>query len=395
MKLFKHLMTSLSIIALLFVGSACSEDDPVEPKVDPPGTSKTELLSKKVTTGPTVDGNIDASWALCNTLTGTAAVISAGDDANKPGKDVFEYFVGEKTTFTMRSMYDATKVYFLIEWADDKDSKDRESWYFDATTKLWEQQNKYPTSANDKYYEDKIGVMWDINGVAGWDQSTCFITCHMNLDLATEGGGKSARHYTKNDGELVDTWHWKRVRNVGQLDDKHMVHSLIGKGRVGDTKTGGGYSNNKQTLNNGTADVSVPKYVIIPEPAEQYYWITQIQIDDGTAKLITAVDADGVLTYDGGTINPADGGYEEGTGTKRLPSVTIAPFEGPRGDVAAEKTYTGTGWVLEISRNLTNDTPDEDVQFDVANDYMFGLAIFNNSAIAHQIKPNLTFKFDK
>ena len=132
---------------------------------------------------------------------------------------------------------------------------------------------------------------------------------------------------------------------------------------------------------------------IIPDKTD-YYWISQDDIDDGTAKMVTAVDNFGVLTYDGGTIDPSTGGYEQGTGVKRFPSVTTRAFTLGRADIDIRAIHTGTGWVCEFTRKL--DTGDEDdVVFNIEEEIAFGLAIFNNAAIAHAVKPNLNMKFEQ
>jgi hypothetical protein len=51
-----------------------------------------------------------------------------------------------------------------------------------------------------------------------------------------------------------------------------------------------------------------------------------------------------------------------------------------------------------MSRNLI--TPSgaagkSDVQFDVTSEYVFGVAFFENAAIAHSINPKLVLKFQK
>ena len=107
-----------------------------------------------------------------------------------------------------------------------------------------------------------------------------------------------------------------------------------------------------------------------------------------------AVDADGVLTYDGGTIDPANGGFEQGTGTSRIPSVTTKPFTLGRADIDIRANHTGTGWVCEFTRKM-NTQDEDDVVFDINEELSFGLAIFNNAAIAHGIRPNLKMKFEK
>ena len=153
-------------------------------------------------------------------------------------------------------------------------------------------------------------------------------------------------------------------------------------------------ADNKQTLTiTGTStSVTVPKYVIPDQTG--YFWIDQSEIDNGTAKLVTAVDANGVLTYDGGTVDPSQGGYEPGTGTKRFPSIiNLGTITGSRGDITTYANFVGTGWVIELKRSLTTDDLINDVQWEIDQEYMFGFAIFQNAAIAHGIKKDLKLKF--
>lgn len=362
-----------------------------------PGTSTTELKSLSVSTAPVIDGAIDASWANCQKLTGTAVVPNISD---------FTWYNGESYNFTLRSMHDATAIYFLAEWEDPSDSYEREGWYFDTTDNLWKQQNKFPTAATDKWYEDKFGMMFptastDLNF---WNSSTCFSTCHAvnNPPYST-----SNKHYMAM-GEVNDFWHWKRVRTgnpfSNQFDDQKVIsiadlanptaNEIQNGGRASDEKTAGGYVDNVQTLTiTGTStSVEVPKYLI--PTAINYYWITSEEITNETAVLITAVDLNGVLTYSTGTINPALGGFEMNTGIKRVPSIfTNGPFMGSRGDITAFSSHTANGWVLEFKRALSTADVTNDVQFDNTKEYMFGIGIFDNAAIAHGIKPNLKLKF--
>ncbi len=114
------------------------------------------------------------------------------------------------------------------------------------------------------------------------------------------------------------------------------------------------------------------------------------------AKLVTAVDADGILTLDGGgTIDPTgDAGYNQGTGVKRFPSILTRDFLGERADLTIKANHTSTGWVAEVTRKLNTNDP-WDIVFDPAvAEVPFGFAIFNNAAIAHSIKPGLTLKFE-
>ena len=402
-KYFSYVASIMFFGAVLFM-SSCNDNPDV---IDNPDTSSTELLVEKFTEAPMLDGTIDAMWGASQKLLGTTEVpnlparlthLNSDGAGIEENLGLFDPYSGEKYDYTMRAGYFGTDIYFLFEWEDAEDSKDRQSWYFDPSDKLWKGEHKYANNASDKFYEDKFAFLFPIGDVDGFNTTTCYATCHTVSTIANPKD-KHTRHYLLTDGQKIDMWHWKRVRGtyLGQVDDQKMVYDdntkgSAANGRTGDATGEGGYSDNKQTLNNGTADVSVPKYVI-PNKSD-YYWISKDDIDNATAKLVTAVDAEGVLTFAGGTINPADGGYEQATGTKRIPSVTTKPFTLGRGDITIQAKHTGTGWVCEFMRKL--DTGDaDDVVFDITKEIAFGIAIFNNAAIAHAVKPNLILKFEQ
>lgn len=320
--------------------------------------STTDLLVANFDEAPVLDAEIDDMWASAQRLVGAATVpqlLARGTYLNSDGEGaeedlgLFDPYTGESYDFTMRAGIAGSDIYFLLEWDDADDSKDRQSWYFDEDAKRWKAEHKYANDANDKFYEDKFAFLFPIGDVAGFETSSCYATCHTSTPVV-KAKDKHTRHYLNNEGEKIDMWHWKRVRGTyaGQVDDQRMMYDDPSKGssangRSGDATGSGGYSNNSQTLaiTGTTTEISVPKYVI-PNLTE-YYWIGQDEIDNGTAKLITAVDENGVLTFDGGTVNPA-------------------------GD-------------------------EDDVVFDPAQELPFGFAIFNNAAIAHGIKPGLMMKF--
>ena len=140
-----------------------------------------------------------------------------------------------------------------------------------------------------------------------------------------------------------------------------------------------------------STEVSVPKYVV--PGGTNYYWIPEADLGT-TAKEVTAVDADGILTYSGGTIDPTgDAGYNQASGNKRFPSILTRDFLGARGDIEVKAVFTGTGWVCELKRALNTGDVD-DVVFDPSAELPFGFAIFDNAAIAHAIKPGLTMTFE-
>lgn len=393
------LIMSIVSMAILYFGS-CTNDDQFVPL---PIVNTKDLVSINVTSPPTLDGNIDAIWENAPKLEFEAVVPD-------PSGDIFRGYIGQKIpSVTLRSMYDDQNIYFLAEWPDPTESLQRQPWYYDPASKLWKQEKGAPlfstppttppTTPRKAFYEDKVAMLFNIdNSVSGWNTGTCYQSCHTNLG-ANDGHG---RHYTNNGNERIDMWHWKAVRggvNTFQFDDQYQDNTFP-NGRKSDPGASG-YADNTQKLvitgSSPEVTVSVPKY-FIPNRTN-YYWIMGTEIADGTAKQITAVDADGILTYEGGSIDPiADIAYQRSgatIGDKAIAGITMSPFDGNRGDITSYSTYTGAGWILEYKRALkTADTERKDVDFSSLADQYFGFAIFENAQIAHAIKPNLVLKFE-
>lgn len=392
--------TAVIFLGLLIFGlQGCTHDDfnATTPPVDP-GTafSETELLAHKTTIVPEIDGNIDAVWSEAQELRVTVKVPD-------PGNDVFRGYVDNTNKATVRALYDDTYIYILTEWYDNNEDFNRDTWYFDPATKLWKQESNKPlfnssgVKTRDAFYEDKFAMLFNVdNSVADWNNQTCIASCHTNLSQA-DG---YARHFTNNISEKIEMWHWKYVRTnfYGHIDDQFQDNTQP-NGRKNDDGTNPAPSNSQTlTTTDTNVSVSVPKYFI---PGREYYgWITIDEINAGTAKLITGVDSTGKLTYDGGVIDPvAEPRFQRDgatTGAFGMPSVFVQTPEGSRGDVLAKGVYTGSSWVLEIKRKLNTDDPNkQDVDFSSLEDFPFGMAIFDNAAIAHGIKPNLKLVFEK
>jgi Ethylbenzene dehydrogenase len=394
----------VTLLAIFFIGRimidfwSCTNDDQVLDIYTPtgPNVSETELVSQKVTTAPTIDGQVDGIWDELPKLVTRTTVPD-------PGDNVFRGYVGDAITVNMRSVYDDEFIYFLAEWDDPTQSMDRNTWYFDPALKFWKQENGAPTfnaqgvKTRDAFYEDKLAILWNVNKtVPDWDAKTCFSSCHTGLGQANG----YARHYTNSATERIDMWHWKMVReNVNGIMDDQYQDNTQPNGRKSDPKISGSYTDNFQWIHNSPTDsVKVPKYVI--PNRDFYYWITKAEITDGTAKLITGVDANGVLTYDGGTIDP-NGNTDfqrigAGVGPKGIPSIYTEKTVGNRADIEAIGYYNGSGWTYEIKRKLnTGDTENVDVNFADLTDQYFGIGLFDNAQIAHAIKSNLVLKFKK
>lgn len=422
MKAIKAIML-LAVSSLLLV-NCTHEFRPSETMVelDPGiGQSSDTLLVKRFTTAPEFDGAIDDIWEEARPLVNMATVSPAGDrlitlntinsgtDTSLEPTDLFDPYNGESYKYSLRGGHDGEFLYLLFEWEDDADSQDRESWYFNPDTQTWHQHNKYANHKNDKYYEDKFAMMFPIeNGSGNYPEGflggTCTVTCHANL-TDPQPGQKTTRHYMSNAGELADLWHWKRDRNVlSQSVDDGYVYDAIDKGQgtaaANGRKADEGIKmyDDKPIFTDTITGLFGPKWV--KKDAEKYYWVTLDELSSGAAQSVTGVAVDGTLTLDdGSTINPNDDlvAYSEGFGIKRFPSITINPGGAGndfRSDTQVRAQHIGTGWQIEIRRELDSGDP-TDAVFRIGESIPFGLAIFNNAAIGHAQTNFLTMTIEE
>ena len=400
----KNAFKSVVLLTMfIFSMASCTHDnDPLyvdDGVSEGPGYSTDTLFVNKFAEPIQFDGIIDEAWSDAKPLRSTAIVGEAGyreitlngssnGNLDLEPDDLFEPYMGEGYNYSLRGGYDEEYLYLLFEWDDETDSRDRQSWYFDAVASKWKQENKYANHKNDKFYEDKFGFMFPIGTPEGFDTQTCYATCHGGL-ADPQPGEKVTRHYMKNQGELTDFWHWKRDRHAlaeacddgfVQWEDDEGMASANGRKNDSDVSP---YSTSMK-FTDETTMMSGPRYVI--PNRDNYYWITEEEITNGTAKEVTAVAVNGVLTYTGGTLDPnGDPEYSQGFGSKRMPSVIINEGGGPddpRGEVQIKSSHTGSGWLLEIRRKLNTGDPN-DAPFVIGQSMPFGLAIFNNAAIGH------------
>ncbi len=397
------------LIGIVFVMSYCKQDDTILfPDTTAPGN---ELLSSKVTTAPTIDGTIDAVWDQ-------AAKLDVETQVPNPGNYLFAGYAGSTRNVTLRSLYDESNIYFLVEWDDPTESLVDRPWFFNPTTKVWAREANSPVfdattglKTRDAFNEDKLAFLWNIS-TYDFTAKTCYASCHLNVASIDPATGKTlpatgGNHWTSNQNERIDMWHYHLLKDApyGQLSDEYQdwaLGVLNGNGRKRDTQTAttDGATTNTQTLTitGKTTTMAVPKWVV--PNAERRNYILVSETVDGTAKLVTAVDSLGVLTYNGGTINPNIGtDYQQvggGDGLKVITSNLISPMTGNRADIIAKAHHTGTGWVAEIKRALkTGDLENQDVDFSSLEDQHFGLATFSEANAAHALKPGLLLKFNK
>ncbi|HEY5326713.1 MAG TPA: ethylbenzene dehydrogenase-related protein [Mucilaginibacter sp.] len=443
MKIFKNrkIWVIATVTCALGYLVSCTKKDQVIINNAPVSTST--LVSIKTTTAPTIDGSIEAAWNSAPKLNFTPTVPN-------PGNGLFSGYNGETYPATLRSMYDDKYIYFLAEWKDAGKSVYVATWYFNPTTKLWAQEptsRTYDVNGNltrDGFGEDKFAMLFNINNSTPlFATQTCYASCHIftpytnfSVTPAVEvSNASNGNHYTNGPEEKIDMWwgHLSRDLIFNQIDDEYQdwaggpgVTSLVGgsgNGRHVDdlvvtgasttwpyapaytTAAPQGALNNKQTLKlDGTgAKVSVPMW-IIPSAASYYYILASDTLAGGKAAKITGVSSTGVLTYNGGTIDPTTGtDYQRtgdavygGDGPKCFPSYIASPLIGGQADITGAAVYTGSGWTVEYKRLLkTADVLKQDVDFSSLQDQPFGFAIWNQSNNQHGIQPYLTLTFKK
>lgn len=321
--------------------------------------ASTTLTSVKTKKPILLSGAVDNAWQQ-------AAPLKVTVD-NLPYEPNNGYEGMQETTVTLKSLYDDDYLYLLVQYPDTTESLERFPWIKQADGRWKQMKNKDNTGHDNTYYEDKVGIYWNIN-TKGFAEEGCMISCHMEM----EGDTSAGRKFTNNPGETIDMWHVKNVRTspLGQVDDQHVDSTNNGKkskgwGRKGDVKTGGGYKNNVNK--NKTA----PAYMNFP-PSEKYKYM-----------VIPSLKTPFVDIFKPGDV---------------VPGIVIDAFQGPRGDIEMRGQWNDGLWTVEIRRKLvtTGEKSDiQDVQFDdLSKDYSFGISVFDNSQINHLFHDGpLTLKF--
>ena len=312
---------------------------------------KNLLIARKAAAAPAVDGTLDPAWQAASPLT-----VKVVGGRNLPGGS---------TEVSVRAVYTADTVYFLMQYKDETDSLRRSPWVKQADGS-W-QKLKDPNDKggdNNLYYEDKWAMLWNISSPA-FEQRGCLSGCH------TGEGKPYGNKYTANAGERLDMWHMKGVRtgSIGQVDDQWVDNTRYDKdkapeaGRKSDPRTGGGYADNQ------TEDKKGPKFALSGNRPAPPYWIVDAEKEP----------------FD-------DSKYKAGD---EVPGIVVAPFTGDRGDISVKVVYKDGVRTSVFWRKLVTGS-DHDVQFqDLKKDYAFGVAVFDNAQVRHAYTPGvLKMKFE-
>ena len=217
--------SGISVILILIVSmllmTQCTKDDQV---LDTPAAlTGSELFSQFTNTAPTIDGTVDATWADAQKL----AILPTVPDA---GNGLFTGYIGQKYPATIRSMYDAQNIYFLLEYDDATKNTNVSPWYFDPALNVagktgWVKEPSAKTFdgsgilTREGWGEDKIAMLFNIdNSTPKFTTQTCYASCHVftpyiDYSLATPAlvsNSASGNHYTNGPNEKIDMW-WGRV----------------------------------------------------------------------------------------------------------------------------------------------------------------------------------------
>ncbi len=308
------------------------------------------LTATFVATGPTVDGVVDSLWGEAELLVTSNGV-------------------------TLRALYTVSDLYLLLLWSDPTQDDYRRQWSWAPAAGEWAQ------ASNN---EDRVALIWNIgSSMAAFNVDSCQAACHIPANASRSVMA------TVSPGETLDVWHWKATRTNPDcwaddqwIDDTRLPDSdplwvtdpyaAREAAHQDDAKTAGGYSHNRQTLNNGVEDVEVPWYWEPGVPEEDARYLIQTELDAGQARRIVSVDAANSLTDEDGTTVPT---------TATMPGYIVARPLGSRGDITSKATWGADTWTLELKRALDTGFAD-DVQFDDTRRtaaYAFGVARFDNA----------------
>ena len=286
-----------------------------------------------------------------------------------------------KADAKLKSVYTADRVFFMVTYADPTQSFFRSPWQKQEVGS-WIQLKDPDDKGGDNnvYYEDKFALIWTINNsIKNFENTGCFLACHAgeNSDVKPYGN-----KYTASEGELGDIWHWKSIRNDGQIDDQYLdwtkfdLEKSKEAGRKSDAKESGGYVDNFASMPDPDDAAKT-----VPDNTKPGFTSPSIDLTTGAPGYIldsekVALDQAALDAMPVGSI---------------IPGIVKSPFVGDRGDITAAWKWADGQWTVEFSRKLVTGS-ETDVQFsDLAAQYYFGLSIFENAQVRHAFESSPSF----
>ena len=405
----------------------CKKDDQnlnsSAPATVAPVTSSGNQVTSIYTATPysiTTDWTADAAWTSAPLMECTPVVPN-------PGQGLFTGYIGKAYNVQMKSMFDSTYIYFLIQY-DDLQKSVATPWYFDTVSKNWKKEASSPVydvngaMTRSAFQEDKLGVLWNINNSCeAFKTQTCYGSCHIFTPYYNRAGqpksNASGNHYTTLASEKIDMWHMRLVKDPAYGKGSDEYQDYVGGPNNWDTVGGSGNGRHvdgvvptgvgaayttaiaaqgaiaSQTLaasNKPSLKLTVPTwYVLDPSTYKggQYYIDVADTVTSNPAVVfIIGVDSMGVMTYAttrggsaAGTINPNTADFWPGVmsggnytnvettpteGKNCQPASFATPLAGGRDDIDVSTKWVGGKCVIQIRRKLTTgDMLKQDIDF--------------------------------
>ncbi len=430
---------TMAAACLILVG--CSDDDviapPPPPPPPPPPAATTTLQAALVTTAPSELNS--AYWATADWREITATTMSAGlvygdGQLNMSGTfgGAAEYNDGNDPALTLKAAYDATNLYMLAEWTDSDMNLDRRRWLYDGPVdprKVGESALGWTSQLND----DKIGFAFEMDAASSmfgaFADVGCQAACHdagAGIDMRPEFG-------------KVDIWHWKMSRSepLGYVNDQFTEPTNGRKSDAGDglenRHKGAGDTNRSgpafewdgtlQTVikGDGTSTTLDPAYYLfntmpfVGDAAAgdiayqascagchgangeggagpvlaQVMWTRESRGDLATE--LAAGTHPGAGLWNGFTATEMDDVMARLRGFSGIPGYFLTNPSGSQADIITKSNVvltqvddvTHTTYQLLMIRALDTGNPLDDVVFDPANSYKFGVGLMDNDGRNH------------
>jgi len=309
-------------------------DAPAEPVYN----SATDLVARRTSTAPTIDGVVDPVWG----------------DALKLGS----FVSGNSGNFpvSLRAMFDDDYIYILSEWTEFNPPNppvpnvERDAWELtsNVTPGSWDRKD---------WGEDRISFFFEDpdDPVANFSSMGCDAICH---DLNTM--------HTVNPGEQLDAWVWSSATTNEQS-----------------------YADDGVLLNNNTVTAD-PKRMHVNDSDMEWDpgadgWWNNTDFDNSTDRP-AYVFKDGALPADPRFMFMSDAQAVDWdtfnvstiAQDSLVPGHVLMTPDGDRADVQAKGVYGTDNWTVEFKR-LRDTGSSNDVIFDRVNvPYAFGPAVANN-----------------
>jgi hypothetical protein len=249
-------------------------------------------------------------------------------------------------TVDLQSIHTGGTIYVRAVWADNTQNNTRRLWHYDG--EVWTRGD-----AVDGRYgnEDRLGIMFDINGGREFEFLGCGSVCHTGDDV--DYMGYAVDGY---DGQTVDLWHWKATRTAGAGYADDQSAGMFSDedpdeptGRSSDSRDSGSYSDNKNEAGDG--------------PGFTY----PAGVTSGPLLTADAVAIDDMMVFEAGDT---------------VPYYTLERPVGSRGDIEAGSFYVqdanGNGWWYVVLARALDTGNEDDAVLTLGADHVFGVAVYDN-----------------